>query len=490
VRHQSCIAVQRYCSTWKRLLAYELNGVPEGADAESEMTKLLKKLRNGMLLVAMGLATASPAFAENFYVAEGGTGTGTSCSSPRSGSWFNSGANWANPKQTGRIGPGDVVYLCGTLTTDLTLQNDGSAGAHVTIDGSSATLSSGFSFNTNNRKWWRIQKVTWNDGAGTLINISGGSDGILTEAHADNVSGDPLVWISQYNGAVLPNNITISNSYLRTGSADYGNTQHDMIKTEGSTNVVIEGNYLEMRAGGAGSEAHDDIIQTFEKGGTSAGNPGNWTIRYNWMVMNSVASNDRSWTMMERLSGSNYIYGNVFLGLQGAGGANGLNVHNSAGGAVFNIFNNTFVAKGTASNNVLSLQDTGTANITNNVFHLQNQTALTGNMPKSRSYNLWYGANIPSCTGITGELCGRDPMFTNYTSNNFSLQSASPARSSGTTLGPGPAPQTLDRGLAVNATWPNPAEVDRVGPWDRGSYQGAASTTPPAPPTNVRVVIR
>ena len=206
---------------------------------------------------------------ESLYVSQSGTGTGTSCGSPRSASWFNSGGNWANPKEAGKIGPGDTVFLCGTVSTGLTLQNSGSSGSYVTVDGTGATLGIGFEFDTNNRSWWRIQNVTWQAGTtNSLISIWGGSNGIFTNAHADDVAGAPAVWLGQAgSGTTLPNNITVSDSYIRTGSADYGNSQHDIIMTEGSTNVVIEGNYLEMRAGGTGSDAHNDVIQTFEKGG-------------------------------------------------------------------------------------------------------------------------------------------------------------------------------------------------------------------------------
>jgi len=430
--------------------------------------------------------------AEDLYVSQSGTGDGSSCSSPRAAAWFNTAANWANPDQNGKIGPGDVVYLCGTITSSFTLQGNGNAGAYVTVDGTNATLGTGSRFDTNNKSWWKIQDCTWSDGAtGSIVSIMGGSNGIFTGAHADNVSGDPIIWLGQFNnGGVLANNITISNSYLRTGSIDYGNTQHDMIKTEGSTNVVIEGNYLEMRAGGAGSNAHDDVIQTFEKGGVSAGNPANWTIRYNWIVMNSTASSDRSWTMLENLSGTNYIYGNVFLGLQGAGGANGLNANTNMSGVVFNIYNNTFVAKGSASNNVINMTSPGTATISNNVFHLQNQTGLTGDMSKTRSNNLWFGSSTPSCSGVTGEICGKDPLFVSYSNNDFSLQSASPAKATGANLGAGPAGQTFDYAVTAKASWPNPSKAQRTSPWDRGAFQGGSAATPqpPAPPTNLRVV--
>jgi hypothetical protein len=440
-------------------------------------------MKTAILFLTFSLATAVTVPAEDLYVSQAGGGDGSSCVSARSASWFNTSANWANPKQSGRIGPGDTILLCGTLTTSLTLQGSGITDGYVTIDGTTATLGTSFSFSTNNQSWWRIQNCTWSSGATVaIIKIVGGSNGIFTGANADNASGDPIVWLGQFNGAVRPDNITVSNSYLATGATNYGDTQHDIIKTEGSTNVVIEGNYLEMRAGGTGASAHDDVIQTYEKGGASGGPPANWTIRYNWIVMNSTVANDRSWTMLESLSGANYIYGNVFLGIQGAGSANGLCANSNQTGVIFYIYNNTFVAKGSSSNNVLNLAAPGTASITNNIFHLQDQTAITGSMTSRRSYNLWYGSSIPTCSGITGEICNQDPLFADYANNKFFLTAASPAKGTGANLGNGPTGQALDWGVAPQATWPSPTLVSRAS-WDRGSYQGAM----PLPPSNVTI---
>src|SRR5215475_14695230 len=142
------------------------------------------KTKSVLLLLASALAISSPLFAENVYVSQSGAGDGSSCTSSRSASWFNSSANWANPKQTGKIGPGDTVFLCGTVTTSLALQNSGSTGSYVTIDGTASTLGTGFGFSTNNKSWWVIQNATWADGAtNTIVNIAGGSNGIVTGIH-------------------------------------------------------------------------------------------------------------------------------------------------------------------------------------------------------------------------------------------------------------------------------------------------------------------
>jgi hypothetical protein len=190
--------------------------------------------------------------------------------------------------------------------------------------------------------------------------------------------------------------------------------------------------------------------------------------------------------MLENLAGTINIYGNVFLGLRGASGANGLNANSGRSGVVYNVFNNTFVAKGTASNNVLNMRDNGTANVRNNVFHLQNQMGIAnpGAITMNRSYNLWFGSNIPSCSG-TGEVCRVDPLFSDYANNNFSLQSSSPAKGTATNLG-----AAYEAGVAPGATWPEPTLVLRTGSWDRGAFHGGGTSTPPAPsaPSNLRIV--
>ena len=275
---------------------------------------------------SLGSATATAFAATPVYLAQAaqGASNGTSCANARPASWFNTSGNWGTGAN--QIGPGVTVFLCGGISTNLTFQGSGTSGNYVVVDGTGATMSG--SFSVPNRSWWKVQNVTWAAGeTSQLITISGGSNGVFSGNYADDVSGDPAVWLAQYNGSVLPSNITISNNFIRTTANNIGNTQLDILKTEGSRDVVIEGNYLEMRAGGSGSNAHDDVIQTYQKGGTSGGPPSNWTIRYNKIVMNSAASSDRSWTMLENLTGTNHIHGNVFLGLQGAGGANGLCVN-------------------------------------------------------------------------------------------------------------------------------------------------------------------
>src|SRR5258708_39397165 len=65
----------------------------------------------GFLLIAIS------AKANTVYIASGGTGAGTSCTSAKDPTYFHTSANWTTGTPTGiQIGPGTTVHLCGTFT--------------------------------------------------------------------------------------------------------------------------------------------------------------------------------------------------------------------------------------------------------------------------------------------------------------------------------------------------------------------------------------
>ncbi|MGC8494226.1 MAG: hypothetical protein ACP5SH_21075 [Syntrophobacteraceae bacterium] len=93
------------------------------------------------ILAAISLVP-SYLFAADFYIAQSASGTadGSSCANASACAWFNNASNWANPKQIGKIGPGDTVHICGTVTnpndmTDplLVARGNGWPGAPITI---------------------------------------------------------------------------------------------------------------------------------------------------------------------------------------------------------------------------------------------------------------------------------------------------------------------------------------------------------------------
>ena len=77
-------------------------------------------------------------YTEVHYVTQGGVGsqTGRSWDDSWSVSAFNTSGNWSvNNAIDGKIGPNDVVYFSGTITTRLDLKGSGAAGYPITLDG-------------------------------------------------------------------------------------------------------------------------------------------------------------------------------------------------------------------------------------------------------------------------------------------------------------------------------------------------------------------
>ena len=119
----------------------------------------------------------------------------------------------------------------------------------------------------------------------------------------------------------------------------------------------------------------------------------------------------------------------------------------------------------------------------NIIYNSSAGNACTGGgcSSSTRANNLWYGPNIPAC--VATEICGKDPMFTNLSANDLSLQASSPAISVGTNLG-----VSYNQYPLPGATWPNPPLGTQlgIGNWDLGAVDGATSTANrPAAPTGV-----
>jgi len=107
-------------------------------------TKIPVSLNIWVVLVATVILVGvrcGAGLAANFYVSQ--SGGSVSCGadgtqSTQSVAWFNTAGNWANPKVSGMIGPGDTVNLCGTFSVPynsnyLNIQGSGSSGNPITI---------------------------------------------------------------------------------------------------------------------------------------------------------------------------------------------------------------------------------------------------------------------------------------------------------------------------------------------------------------------
>jgi hypothetical protein len=180
-----------------------------------------------LLFGFFGLAKSS--LAADFYVGQSGSGsTGTSaCSDPYAVSWFNTSGNWANPKVSGKVGPGDMVHLCGIFTgsggsTMLTAQNSGSAGNVITIlFETGAKLSA---------PYWSGSNGALNIANKNYLVVDGGTDGVI-EATAN---GTALANKQTSRGIVASGstfstvkNIAISNMYVHDNVANSNDTAPD-----------------------------------------------------------------------------------------------------------------------------------------------------------------------------------------------------------------------------------------------------------------------
>lgn len=155
-------------------------------------------------------------FAEDIYIAQNSAGAanGTSCGNAYAVPWFNTSGNWANPKQAGKIGPGDTAHLCGTITSQLTILASGTSGNVITIF-----------FETNAK----MSSPAWpSDGAisasrKSYIVIDGGSNGIIENtANGTNLANqvDSIgVWLETPNYTTVQN-LAINNLYVRPIGTD------------------------------------------------------------------------------------------------------------------------------------------------------------------------------------------------------------------------------------------------------------------------------
>ena len=186
-------------------------------------------------------------FAEDIYISETlqGADTGSNYSNSHSASWFNTSGNWANPKQSGKIGPGDTAHLCGTITTQLTTQVSGNSGSPITI-----LFESGAKY--SNTTWTAsTAAITINK---NYITLDGGTNGIIeaTDNGTTSAFGGTKTYNRNIDGVLInaSNNVTVKNLTIRTiydrlaSSADCMRVGYNIYSTGQSSNLTITGNTI------------------------------------------------------------------------------------------------------------------------------------------------------------------------------------------------------------------------------------------------------
>src|SRR5580704_18122423 len=122
------------CEKFRRQLAPEYLSRPRVYEP-NPMPCFFKRIAS---LAAILAVFSFPAIvrAADFYIAQNalGAGTGADAADAAGVSFFNNSGSWNSPtKVSGKIGPGDIVHLVGTISSSLAVEAGGTAGNAITI---------------------------------------------------------------------------------------------------------------------------------------------------------------------------------------------------------------------------------------------------------------------------------------------------------------------------------------------------------------------
>jgi hypothetical protein len=209
--------------------------------------------RFAFLLIALvfSVSALSAGATSAIYISQSTTGSnaGTSCTSAHSAAWFNSSANWGG--NSGQIGGGTTVHLCGTFTGTaganiLTVQGSGSSGNPIILfwePGALVTtqacgIGSNACINMNGNSWITVDGNQTNPSVITTSNGSG-----LTYAQDANV----------FYGAPCNNcefkNLTVNGTYVHTSTSDTSCGCGEVFSIYGSGYSVHDNSLDEMYIG-------------------------------------------------------------------------------------------------------------------------------------------------------------------------------------------------------------------------------------------------
>jgi hypothetical protein len=308
-------------------------------------------------------------------------------------------------------------------------------------------------------------------GTNSFVSIDYCYNVVIQNNHIDN-SGYGVV-----GGSILNYNVTIQNNYIRSSTGNSG-TQTDIIHMGDTNGMLIQGNMLIDRAISSTSPGHQDVIQTYMKGGSDAANPTNWIVRYNWIEMDDVigGSGDNSWMMIESFKGQFQIYGNVFYGNPSATkGTNGIHFGTQDPSCIVYFYNNTIIGNSVPVSYLTFFYAPGELYSENNIIYEMVSRSSNSQMNSwtmaDMGWKFNYLYNVPgagaSLSGPNGSTT-INPQLKNPSALDFSLSATSPLIHAGdSSIG-----AKYNMGIAPGATWPNPVLNIRLpGAWDIGAYQ-------------------
>ena len=200
--------------------------------------------RNLILAVMFVILAAGFSTAADIYIAQNAAGgnTGADCADAHAVAWFNSSSNWGS--NTGLIGPGTTVHLCGTITSQVKGHGSGSNSSSITIrfePGAKVSVPycpTNGCMNFNGLSWITVDGGT-PCGPGTNCNGSDSGTGIIeATANGTNLANRQVsqgIYCQGCNNVEIKN-LIIRNMYVYVGPSDESidHTQVQCVNVNGS----------------------------------------------------------------------------------------------------------------------------------------------------------------------------------------------------------------------------------------------------------------
>lgn len=494
------------------------------------------------LALSAGTAVAGVA---DVYIAQSAAGTadGSSCASAKASTFFNTASNWGSG--AAQIGPGTKVHLCGTLTSTLIFQADGTSGNPITL-----LFESGA----------KMSKPTWggsyaiHKASGNWLIVDGGTNGLIESTNNGSkptyatANDDGGVYFPECNNCII-RNLTVANLFRKnTLDAQGGGDAIDIHK--GSNNSIYNNTVHDSNIGilvgyGAsstqsGTRVYGNTIYNINWG-IATGDSGAGAVFNDYQIYNNVIYDAYMWDDLATNqyhhngiivwitnSGSvvsnlkiygNYIHGDfgdretghIFLDGEDSGGgytgalifnnlliddsattgpSNGLIITKANGGSpAVGVYNNTMLFTTNVGSRCIMNQG-ARLSIKNNILsRCGTGLYLSAGTVQTSDYNIWYSNTNISAERTLADWVSATGFDTHSLTSDPRLDSefkpvtGSPVLDAGINLSNlGVASLTQDKALV-----PRPAS----GAWSIGAYQGPAGSAapPPNPPTQVSVVV-